>query len=68
MEISPSVADNHVAVILDQVTNGVSVRMALMYLLSGFMNVQPLTNNRTTLDQKDRTVSPSSSLVFKVEL
>lgn len=34
VEISPSVADSNVAVILDQVTNGVSVRMALMYLLS----------------------------------
>jgi aspartate carbamoyltransferase catalytic subunit len=35
VEISPSVADSAAAVILDQVTNGVSVRMALMYLLSG---------------------------------
>ena len=35
IEISPTVADSPGAVILDQVTNGVSVRMALMYLLSG---------------------------------
>ncbi len=35
IEISPTVADGSAAVILDQVTNGVSVRMALMYLLSG---------------------------------
>jgi len=35
VEISPAVADSEVAVILDQVSNGVSVRMALMYLLSG---------------------------------
>lgn len=35
IEISPEVADSSAAVILDQVTNGVSVRMALMYLLSG---------------------------------
>ena len=35
IEISPAVADSPSAVILDQVTNGVSVRMALMYLLSG---------------------------------
>ena len=35
VEISPTVADSSAAVILDQVTNGVSVRMALMYLLSG---------------------------------
>ncbi len=34
VEISPSVADSDAAVILNQVTNGVSVRMALMYLLS----------------------------------
>jgi aspartate carbamoyltransferase catalytic subunit len=35
VEISPAVADSSAAVILNQVTNGVSVRMALMYLLSG---------------------------------
>lgn len=35
VEISPSVADSDAAVILNQVSNGVSVRMALMYLLSG---------------------------------
>jgi len=35
IEISPAVADGPAAVILDQVSNGVSVRMALMYLLSG---------------------------------
>ncbi|WNM63238.1 aspartate carbamoyltransferase catalytic subunit [Candidatus Nitrospira neomarina] len=44
VEISPSVADSNVAVILDQVTNGVSVRMALMYLLSGF-------SERSTLNE-----------------
>ncbi len=35
VEISPTVADSAAAVILDQVSNGVSIRMALMYLLSG---------------------------------
>ncbi len=44
VEISPSVADSQVAVILDQVTNGVSVRMALMYLLSG-------SSERSTLNE-----------------
>jgi aspartate carbamoyltransferase catalytic subunit len=44
VEISPSVADSRVAVILDQVTNGVSVRMALMYLLSG-------SSERSTLNE-----------------
>jgi aspartate carbamoyltransferase catalytic subunit len=35
VEISPEVADGPQAVILDQVTNGVAVRMALLYLLIG---------------------------------
>ncbi|HMK64706.1 MAG TPA: aspartate carbamoyltransferase, partial [Thermodesulfobacteriota bacterium] len=35
VEISPEVADGPYSVILDQVTNGVAVRMALLYLLSG---------------------------------
>ncbi len=34
IEISPRVADGPQAVILDQVTNGVAVRMAVLYLLS----------------------------------
>ena len=33
--IAPEVADSSAAVILDQVANGVAVRMGLMYLLSG---------------------------------
>lgn len=35
VEIDPEVADSPAAVILDQVSNGVAVRMGLMYLLSG---------------------------------
>ncbi len=35
VEISPEVADSPSSVILDQVTNGVVVRMAVLYLLSG---------------------------------
>ncbi|MFH1091101.1 MAG: aspartate carbamoyltransferase catalytic subunit [Pseudomonadota bacterium] len=35
VEIAPEVADGPRAVILDQVTNGVAVRMALLYLLIG---------------------------------
>ncbi len=35
IEISPSVADGLSSVILDQVTNGIAVRMAVLYLLSG---------------------------------
>src|SRR3970282_642646 len=35
VEISPEVADSRFSVILDQVTNGVAVRMAVLYLLAG---------------------------------
>ncbi len=35
VEIQPDIADCPQSVILDQVTNGVAVRMAIMYLLSG---------------------------------
>ena len=35
VEIAPEVADGPQSVILDQVTNGVAVRMAVLYLLSG---------------------------------
>ena len=35
VEIEPEVADGPRSVILDQVTNGVAVRMAIIYLLSG---------------------------------
>jgi len=35
VEITPEVADGPYSVILDQVTNGVAVRMAVLYLLSG---------------------------------
>jgi aspartate carbamoyltransferase catalytic subunit len=35
VEISPEVADGPWSLILDQVTNGVAVRMAIFYLLLG---------------------------------
>jgi aspartate carbamoyltransferase catalytic subunit len=35
VEIAPEVADGPFSVILDQVTNGVAVRMALLYLVLG---------------------------------
>jgi aspartate carbamoyltransferase catalytic subunit len=35
VEISPDIADGPHSVILDQVTNGVAVRMAILYLLTG---------------------------------
>lgn len=39
VEISPDVADGPYSVILDQVTNGVAVRMALFLLLAGVQHV-----------------------------
>jgi len=36
VEIESELADSEFSVILDQVTNGVAVRMAVLYLLSGF--------------------------------
>ena len=35
IELSAEVADGEYSVILDQVTNGVAVRMAILYLLLG---------------------------------
>jgi aspartate carbamoyltransferase catalytic subunit len=35
VEIDSDVADGPFSVILDQVTNGVAIRMAVLYLLSG---------------------------------
>jgi len=35
VEVAPDVADGPNSLILDQVTNGVAVRMAVLYLLSG---------------------------------
>ena len=35
VEIAPEVADGPYAIILDQVTNGVAIRMALLYLVLG---------------------------------
>jgi aspartate carbamoyltransferase catalytic subunit len=35
VEIAPEVADGPYSIIVDQVTNGVAVRMALLYLLTG---------------------------------
>jgi aspartate carbamoyltransferase catalytic subunit len=35
IELDSDIADSEFSVILDQVTNGVAVRMAVLYLLSG---------------------------------
>ena len=41
VEITPDVADGSHSAILEQVTNGVAVRMAVLWLLSGVMNRCP---------------------------
>jgi aspartate carbamoyltransferase catalytic subunit len=38
VELTSDVADSHHSIILDQVENGVAVRMAVLYLLSGSPN------------------------------
>jgi len=35
VEIAPDIADGPYSLILDQVTNGVAIRMALLYLVMG---------------------------------
>jgi aspartate carbamoyltransferase catalytic subunit len=39
VEISSDVADSEHSLILNQVTNGVAIRMAVLYLLAGGENV-----------------------------
>ena len=39
VEIDPEVADGPYSVILEQVTNGLAVRMALIYLLLGGVEI-----------------------------
>jgi len=42
VEIDSAVADGPYSVILEQVSNGVAVRMAVLYLLSGRDSMDPL--------------------------
>lgn len=44
VELDSSVADGPYSVILDQVTNGLAVRMAVLYLVSGAAKVEELGN------------------------
>ena len=43
VELDSSVADGPYSVILDQVTNGLAVRMAVLYLVSGAPKVEEET-------------------------
>ncbi len=51
VEIAQDVADGERSVILDQVTNGVAVRMAVLYLLSGGAAIE-VEETQTTTDAK----------------
>ncbi|MCG3206039.1 MAG: Aspartate carbamoyltransferase [Elusimicrobia bacterium] len=56
IEITSEVADSHQSVILDQVTNGIAVRMSVLYWLTG----GPLVSSRMA---SDKTPSPSENLL-----
>jgi aspartate carbamoyltransferase catalytic subunit len=53
IEIAQDVADGDHAVILEQVTNGVAVRMAVLYLVSGGEHV-PTENREASETRADR--------------
>jgi aspartate carbamoyltransferase catalytic subunit len=48
VELTPEVADGPHSAILDQVTNGLAVRMAVLYLLSGKMEAKAATADSPT--------------------
>jgi aspartate carbamoyltransferase catalytic subunit len=54
VEIAHDVADGDRSVILEQVTNGLAVRMAVLYLLSGGEHVEPAPRATETEKREDR--------------
>jgi aspartate carbamoyltransferase catalytic subunit len=58
VEISSEIADGSRSLILDQVTNGVAVRMAVLYLLAGGGShteaEEPATNGRAKKVKRER--------------
>ena len=52
MEITADVADSDRSVIVEQVTNGVAVRMAVLYLLLGGIGRPGRAGRRATDDQE----------------
>src|SRR5262249_14711927 len=59
IEISSEIADGSSSLILDQVTNGVAVRMAVLYLLAGAGGTQPTVEEGTVAAQDRRGSSRS---------
>ena len=68
IEISPEVADGPQSCVLEQVTNGIAVRMALLFLLAAGHNddaaypatEQPQPRNRRATDIKDPSIKDPS--------
>ena len=52
VEISSEIADGSRSLILDQVTNGVAVRMAVLYLLAGGSHTSRTKRNSPAKKQK----------------
>jgi aspartate carbamoyltransferase catalytic subunit len=56
VEISSEIADGSRSLILDQVTNGVAVRMAVLYLLAGGAHVEVEKSQPVKKQKRDRKV------------
>jgi aspartate carbamoyltransferase catalytic subunit len=54
IEVSSEIADGGRSLILDQVTNGVAVRMAVLYLLAGSESAEPPSAHTTEDDAESR--------------
>ena len=54
VEISSEIADGSRSLILDQVTNGVAVRMAVLYLLAGGSHTEPEQQTETPVKKQKR--------------
>ena len=69
VEISPEVADGPWSLILDQVSNGVAVRMALLYLISGagVPSRDEANGGRRKWRESDGGISPPSAAGVRKE-
>src|SRR5262249_21689375 len=59
VELTPEVADGRHSAILDQVANGLAIRMAVLYLLSGRMPPKPTATAPEDHLQERRAPSPA---------
>ena len=57
VELTPEVADGKHSAILDQVTNGLAVRMAVLYLLSGTGRKPGRHDERSRRVEEDGAIS-----------